>query len=722
MPLPLLALKNMLVWTPNLREFDQGRYKDSAGIIIDYILNVLPKLERNILVLKSGTGTGKSTYLLSEFYLKLLTIGVDPSEANLVATQPAVANPPSIVEGIIEHGNKQFVLGKNIGYVTGGPKVPTESGIKVVTNGILMLEMINNAPAVIAKRYKAIFIDEVHKSSKELEYLLYLCKKASFVKNFPPIILMSGTLDEKNLTRYFQCDPVDNYIEVKAGFSYDMTVTYPKEYGLKIKDYDIDVLNTIEYIIKDGTTPEDLKHFAAATADEKKDKIPLYKPYLRYGSKDTLIFVNSAASIEKIANVIRAKWPKEILVVKIMGNTLRDRGIDYENLQRVLTPKDLPLKMKVIIATNAIETGITIDNLVYLVDSGMTKESAFNPIYNTNTLLDKPVDAFSKAQRQGRVARAMDGCFLPLYSKETENSFLRESYSKLVTEDCSEFILSFLVAGNAKSFKDFVFMDLRQKIPIQNIANSLRSLFHWGLIDEDLVPTTMGIFKNKMPRVAPKIASFVLHMLQYTNIAVNDIMVLAAFFQDSRMVWGLVKLDYTGGDFEFSDMKKTFSKEIGNPMFDFLCGYTTMEELWLEDILISEENPKGLKLDTIMADIKIDRKSYGNFLALVALLHENFYKSGSLLHVASGRVSFKNLSSVQVVSYFNQVNQVIRAISTQEEFRYSPKREKWVCTSNGIEYFYGERNGILLYLPSYIVMGSSYNGKYDIVTNLIIKV
>jgi HrpA-like RNA helicase len=65
-----------------------------------------------------------------------------------------------------------------------------------------MLELLNNAPEDVAKKYDAIFVDEVHKSSTELESLLRLLKKASLVEGFPPIVLMSGTLNEEELFRF----------------------------------------------------------------------------------------------------------------------------------------------------------------------------------------------------------------------------------------------------------------------------------------------------------------------------------------------------------------------------------------------------------------------------------------------------------------------------------------------------------------------------------------
>jgi HrpA-like RNA helicase len=318
----------------------------------------------------------------------------------------------------------------------------------------------------------------------------------------------------------------------------------------------------------------------------------------------------------------------------------------------------------------------------------------------------------------------MDGCFLPLYSKRVESAFSKESYSKLVTEDCTRFILSVLAGagGSTMTFQDLVFMDLRQRIPLQNITNALRCLYHWGLIDQDMQVTQIGRMIDGLPRVSTEVGTFILHMLQYTNIHFDDILILGAFLENPKMLFNLTKLDYNKGDFEFVGMKKTYSKEIGNPMFDFMCGFITIDDLWVADILgDSQVSKKQGVLDTILRDLRLDRRSFGNFLALVALLRDNFYKIGASIRAENKRVRFSSLSSIQCVSYFNQVNQVIKGLSTRDEFHYNPGREKWVCTSTGMEIYLPASEAKRIYLPSYIVMGNGRTKKYDIMTDLIIR-
>jgi hypothetical protein len=225
-----------------------------------------------------------------------------------------------------------------------------------------------------------------------------------------------------------------------------------------------------------------------------------------------------------------------------------------------------------------------------------------------------------------------------------------------------------------------------------------------------------------LPRVSTEVGTFILHMLQYTNIHFDDILILGAFLENPKMLFNLTKLDYNKGDFEFVGMKKTYSKEIGNPMFDFMCGFITIDDLWVADILgDSQVSKKQGVLDTILRDLRLDRRSFGNFLALVALLRDNFYKIGASIRAENKRVRFSSLSSIQCVSYFNQVNQVVKGLSTRDEFHYNPGREKWVCTSTGMEIYLPASEAKRIYLPSYIVMGNGRTKKYDIMTDLIIR-
>jgi ATP-dependent RNA helicase DDX35 len=70
------------------------------------------------------------------------------------------------------------------------------------------------------------------------------------------------------------------------------------------------------------------------------------------------------------------------------------------------------INMQIVVATNIAETSVTIDGIVYVVDSCFSKQTAYNPLTGLQSLLVAPVSKASAAQRAGRAGRVRPGhCF-----------------------------------------------------------------------------------------------------------------------------------------------------------------------------------------------------------------------------------------------------------------------------------------------------------------------
>ncbi|KAF8391281.1 hypothetical protein HHK36_023583 [Tetracentron sinense] len=69
-------------------------------------------------------------------------------------------------------------------------------------------------------------------------------------------------------------------------------------------------------------------------------------------------------------------------------------------------------KRKVIISTNIAETSLTLEGIVYVVDSGFSKQRFYNPISDIENLVVAPISKASARQRAGRAGRVRPGkCF-----------------------------------------------------------------------------------------------------------------------------------------------------------------------------------------------------------------------------------------------------------------------------------------------------------------------
>ncbi|KAL2906955.1 DExH-box ATP-dependent RNA helicase DExH6 [Bienertia sinuspersici] len=72
---------------------------------------------------------------------------------------------------------------------------------------------------------------------------------------------------------------------------------------------------------------------------------------------------------------------------------------------------------KIIISTNIAETAITIDDVVYVLNSGRMKEKSYDPYNNVSTLQSSWISKASAKQREGRAGRCQPGVCYHLYSK-----------------------------------------------------------------------------------------------------------------------------------------------------------------------------------------------------------------------------------------------------------------------------------------------------------------
>ncbi|KAE9596328.1 hypothetical protein Lal_00048828 [Lupinus albus] len=72
---------------------------------------------------------------------------------------------------------------------------------------------------------------------------------------------------------------------------------------------------------------------------------------------------------------------------------------------------------KIVLSTNIAETAITIDDIVYVIDTGRMKEKSYDPYNNVSTLQSSWVSKASARQREGRAGRCQPGICYHLYSK-----------------------------------------------------------------------------------------------------------------------------------------------------------------------------------------------------------------------------------------------------------------------------------------------------------------
>ncbi|PIO27880.1 hypothetical protein AB205_0180180 [Aquarana catesbeiana] len=72
----------------------------------------------------------------------------------------------------------------------------------------------------------------------------------------------------------------------------------------------------------------------------------------------------------------------------------------------------------IVLATNIAETGITIPDVVFVIDAGKTKENRYHESSQMSSLVETFISKASALQRQGRAGRVQEGFCFRLYTKE----------------------------------------------------------------------------------------------------------------------------------------------------------------------------------------------------------------------------------------------------------------------------------------------------------------
>jgi HrpA-like RNA helicase len=99
---------------------------------------------------------------------------------------------------------------------------------------------------------------------------------------------------------------------------------------------------------------------------------------------------------------------------------------------------------RIIMATEVAESGLTIDgdNLIWIIDSGLSNKSIYYPEENIEALEKRFISKASHTQRKGRVGRKVDGHCYNLFTEDEYKKFQDYTTPPILVEDLADNILS----------------------------------------------------------------------------------------------------------------------------------------------------------------------------------------------------------------------------------------------------------------------------------------
>lgn len=477
-------------------------------------------LKDRILVVKSETGSGKSTVLPVEIFRlmrdKSTSIDVRYTGKSLICTQPRVLTTVALANDITSRAwNPDMVLDVTVGYQTMPMRSKIPSGLIYATAGTLAAQLQNRTDNEIMEKYKFILIDEAHERSVDGDMMLMLLKyfylRNAGTKKLPFLLLMSATFNADLYASYFDI-PAANIIEVK-GRTHPITIHWPK---FDTANYVNSVVETVAKIVRENDDPPD--------------------------KCDILIFSPGASESAQIITALGTGTAGTALVLNINSDIITKQADDFKLIFKPLSELPQPASRRIIVATVVAETGLTINTLKYVIDCGWnrTKES----YYGIEGLITRPAPKSRIKQRMGRVGRLFPGEFYPLYTEEAYNALEDQQLPDIFNNSCGAIILGAIREQQqqkltAKILPEFKIEDIMlldppspQTFILANATANVLGFVHPKVLLPDGVSFGYGL--TPLGEIASRFTRTPMHFVRlfmagYTwNVAASDLLTIAA--------------------------------------------------------------------------------------------------------------------------------------------------------------------------------------------------
>uniref|UniRef100_A0AAX7TUZ5 ATP-dependent RNA helicase DHX29 n=1 Tax=Astatotilapia calliptera TaxID=8154 RepID=A0AAX7TUZ5_ASTCA len=498
---------------------------------------VLEALQRHPVVVVAGeTGSGKSTQIPQFLLEDLLTGGTAAQPCNIVVTQPRRISAMSLACRVSQElgcedgpGSKSSLCGYQI-------RMENQSGdwtrLLYCTTGVLLRKLQHDRHLTSLTH---IIVDEVHERSVQSDFLLTILKDVVMKRSDLQLILMSATVDCDKFSNYFNRCPVISIpgrtfpVEVfhlediveQTGY----VLEKDSEYSQKILEEEEEVTISVtqkggktlqhqEVIVRDSSSGwdlgPDLDHFSSRTRhvlqymNPNKINMDLLVDLIDYLDKAPqfvdvdgaiLVFLPGLAHIQQLFDLLSSD--------KRFRDKTRYRIVA---LHSTLSSKDQAAAFtvppsgvrKIVLSTNIAETGVTIPDVVFVIDTGKTKENKYHESSQMSSLVETFISKASALQRQGRAGRVRNGFCFRLYPKYRFDIFMDYSIPEILRVPLEELCLHIMKCqyGSPEDFLSRA-LDAPQPQSVSNAVNLLRKI--GACHPDDHILTPLGHHLASLP-------------------------------------------------------------------------------------------------------------------------------------------------------------------------------------------------------------------------------
>ena len=418
--------------------------------------------DNQVLVLEGQTGSGKTTqipqYLVESGFCKNgLMVG---------CTQPRRVAAMSVAARVSQEMGVK--LGREVGYSVRFDDQTTKGKtiVKYMTDGMLLREFLTS-PTL--ESYSVMMVDEAHERTLSTDILFSLLKDVALTRKDLHLVIASATLDAAKFSKYFNGVPIFTV----PGRRFEVEVKYTPQ-------------------------PEaDYVEACVVTCLQIHHNLPC--------PGDILIFLTGQQEIEAATKTLIERTKglgtamRELIICPIYAN------LPAEEQAKVFMTAPEGAR-KVVLATNIAETSLTVDGVVYVIDTGFVKQTSFNPATGMESLIVTPISKAAADQRAGRAGRTAPGVCFRLY---TAWSFEKELDANTTPEIQRTNLISVILMLKSLGINDLVNFDFMDPPPANTIMRSLEMLYALGALNDKGELTRLGRRMAEFP-TDPQLAKMLL--------------------------------------------------------------------------------------------------------------------------------------------------------------------------------------------------------------------
>ncbi|KAI9020185.1 P-loop containing nucleoside triphosphate hydrolase protein [Phycomyces nitens] len=393
-------------------------------------------LDNQVTIVSGETGCGKTTQV-PQFILDQEIENGRGSVCSILCTQPRKISAIGVAERVASERCEK--IGGTVGYaIRGETKVSPKTQLQFCTTGVL-LRRLQGDPSLAGISH--VMIDEVHERSVDSDFLLIILRQVLKKRKDLKVVLMSATINQKLFSDYFNGAPAieipgfthpveDLYLEnIISMTSFVSKLPMPRQDAKE--DRSGEWANWQLALLDEGYDAQTVRTLAKYRNQDKID-YELVANTVRYIVENETIKIDNGAEPAVLIFMPGAMEIKRC-VETLQQNLPRSGSYEILPLHANLSPqeqtrvfKQVPANVcKIVVATNVAETSITIEGVVYVIDSGRVKETQFDAANNMMHLVETWASRASCKQRRGRAGRTRPGKCFKLFTRDCEDKKMR---------------------------------------------------------------------------------------------------------------------------------------------------------------------------------------------------------------------------------------------------------------------------------------------------------